>query len=44
MKTIETIRSWARRIKRDAVTLWFVCLLGTMALRMAALLIHINCA
>lgn len=25
MKTTETIRSWTRRIKRDAVTLWFVC-------------------
>jgi uncharacterized membrane protein YkvA (DUF1232 family) len=24
-RTLESIRAWARRIKRDAVTLWFAC-------------------
>ncbi len=23
MSTLDTLRAWARRIKRDAVTLWF---------------------
>lgn len=25
MKLLDTLRQWARRIKRDAVTLWFAC-------------------